>query len=292
MDGARRADTRPAYDSYGRSTGTLPTWRNWQRTALVMRRLGVRVPPSAPAFHGSWTLAPPGKNPPRSGTSVQDLRDSAEDLDAGRVLAVHRDLAAVVDPDRRALAQVEDVAVGPAEGVGCLHLHGLTVAHDHRVVVHALRGRVVDAEVTEVGDGTVAQQQGVRDRVDVAGTDDLPPVVDEVPGLHRRTEVGDGAVVPPDRVRPVDDPDDVPPVVDVEGEAAEPAAERGQRGHRAVAPHEAAPRSFGGGHGPTGLVAVVERRGEDEVAAQVADVGHDTVPPQDEPRGGLRGVRA
>src|SRR2546430_7113802 len=48
MDGARRADTRPAYDSYGRSTGTLPTWRNWQRTALVMRRLGVRVPPSAP----------------------------------------------------------------------------------------------------------------------------------------------------------------------------------------------------------------------------------------------------
>src|SRR2546423_3284300 len=100
MDGARRADTRPAYDSYGRSTGTLPTWRNWQRTALVMRRLGVRVPPSAPAF--SWILdaCTPAKNPPRSGTSVQDLRDSAEDLDAGRVLVVHRDLAAVVDTDR------------------------------------------------------------------------------------------------------------------------------------------------------------------------------------------------
>src|SRR2546423_8697830 len=63
MDGARRADTRPAYDSYGRSTGTLPTWRNWQRTALVMRRLGVRVPPSAPRLFMDLGRLHPAKNP-------------------------------------------------------------------------------------------------------------------------------------------------------------------------------------------------------------------------------------
>src|SRR4051794_36033287 len=104
-----------------------------------MRRLGVRVPPSAP----------------RSRTC------SAQYLDAGRLLAVPRDLAAVVDAGRRALAQVGQVAVGPPEGVERLEFHRLTVAHDHRVVVHAVRGGEVDAEVTEVGDGAVAEQAGV-----------------------------------------------------------------------------------------------------------------------------------
>lgn len=42
-----------------------PTWRNWQRTALVMRRLGVRVPPSAPSpqvsGHFWWWRAGPDR---------------------------------------------------------------------------------------------------------------------------------------------------------------------------------------------------------------------------------------
>src|SRR6266550_669984 len=47
MDSVYGRGTRTAYDFVRPVHRALPTWRNWQRTALVMRRLGVRVPPSA-----------------------------------------------------------------------------------------------------------------------------------------------------------------------------------------------------------------------------------------------------
>src|SRR2546429_79387 len=84
------------------------------------------------------------------------------------------------------LTTVGQLSVGPAEPVRLPAFHDLPVADDDRVLVQAVRRGEVDTEVAQFGDGTVAQQQGVRDRVEVAGAHHLPAVVDEIGVLHRR----------------------------------------------------------------------------------------------------------